>query len=143
MSDRKLVILLAEDDPGDRIPVAAYLRSKGHKVVEAVNPAQTIRCLEAASDRIDAIVLDLIMPEDDPKGGEKVLEYMNHNDIMVPVILATAWGYNGPAEEARQIHPKAVKKVMTKTFLPAELHDEVVNAVKGTGNGSKSKAAAK
>jgi len=143
-SQRRLTVLLAEDDPGDRIPIVDYLISKGLLVVQATTPDQTIRYLEAGKDCIDVVVLDLVMPEGYVQGGEDVLANMDSHGILIPVILATAWGYNGPAERLSQIYSPLIQgRILTKTFLPSELHKEILDAAGHNRQGSRSGCAAR
>ena len=121
-------ILFAEDMPDDRIAVADFLRTREHHVIEVVNPKQAMECLaehKTGMVHIDIIILDLVMPEDNPKGGVQVLTFMQAEGIIVPTIIASAWGYDGPAREAEEACPDAVRRVMTKTFLPDELLREI------------------
>jgi CheY-like chemotaxis protein len=115
----RLRILFAEDNPRDRAPVSEYLIEKGCDVVEVCDPDQAQVALKEGT--FDAIILDLIMPEDNPEGGKEVLKYMKRHGISTPVILATAWGYNGPAQDATRANPEVVKCILTKTFTPKEL----------------------
>jgi len=128
-----LTVLYAEDEPGDRIPYADYLRAKGIQVIEATTPEGTMKCLELHPDRvrIDLVVLDLVMPAGDIDGGRKVLAFMQKHGIMVPVLLATAWGFNGPAKRAKDAYPDVVAtRIMTKPFAPVDLHKAVTDVVK-------------
>jgi len=101
MAASEPVLLFAEDNPEDRIPVARFLRAKGYRVVE--------------------VIMDLVMPEDNPRGGEEILQFMHDNGIETPVILATAWGYDGPAQRAKSAYSQVVRCVLTKTFDSSEL----------------------
>jgi CheY-like chemotaxis protein len=125
-------ILFAEDSPEGRIPVAKYLRSKRWEVTEVSDPAQAIEMLKENKDTpFDVVVLDLVMPENNPKGGEEVLCFLRKQDAnkrQTPVILATAWGYDGPAQSAKAVYPEAVKCILTKTFSLKELSDALVAA---------------
>jgi CheY-like chemotaxis protein len=125
-------ILFAEDNAEDRIPVARYLRGQGWDVTEVFDPMQAIETLVENKDTpFDAVILDLVMPENNPKGGEEVLEFMKKQEggkPPTPVILATAWGYNGPAQRAKAVYPTAVKAILTKTFALKELSDALMAA---------------
>jgi len=72
------------------------------------------------------------MPEDNPKGGERVLKTIKEIDLKhnrtTPVILATAWGYNGPAQDASAIYPAAIKTVLTKAFSLRDLNNALIAA---------------
>ena len=135
---KKLIkVLYAEDRPADRLPVADFLRAKGCEVTEVSNPDQAIDCLKDGQEAYDVVVLDIVMPEGNAEGGEKVLDNMEQNDIISPVILATAWGYNGPAKRARDAHPSIVREIITKTFLPSQLYETIVHVLKQSNKGKK------
>lgn len=124
-------ILVAEDDPAIRIPMARFLRRQMHEVVEVYHPVhaqQALRESKEEGERLDLIVLDLIMPANNPNGGREVLEFMRDENIETPVILATAYGYNGPADRARRDFP-TVKDVLTKTFPLEELQSLIEQVV--------------
>ena len=109
-----------------------YLRSKGWNVTEVFDPEQAIELLKENEDTpFDAVILDVVMPEDNSEGGEEVLAFIKKQDAgkrRTPVILATAWGYNGPAERAKAAYPEAVKATLTKTFALKELTDALIAA---------------
>jgi len=125
MSKDSLTVLFAEDNPDNRIPVACDLRNEGFDVVEVFNPKQAMMAL--AEMDFDLVILDLVMPESNPHGGEQVLKFMKGEKIRTPVILATAWGYNGPALRATDVYPAVVKSILTKSFSSEELL-EAINA---------------
>jgi CheY-like chemotaxis protein len=114
---------LAEDHPEERIPLARYLRAKGYDVVEVFEPDQAKESLSDALAGIpfDAVVLDLIMPEGNEMGGEEVLQFMRANGIDTPVIIATAYGYNGHARHAKTEFPTLVREILRKMFQPQDL----------------------
>jgi CheY-like chemotaxis protein len=129
-------ILYAEDHAGDRAPVTAFLQAKGLDVVEVTDPSQAMEALSEGD--FDLVVLDLIMPEGDPEGGERVLQYMvDHGKETIPVILATAYGYNGPAARAKTKFSGIVKDVITKTFDPPELYARIMLFLGGQAPPSK------
>lgn len=121
-------ILFAEDNPRDRLPVTDYLRDKDCEVVEVCDPKQAQAALDEST--FDVVVLDLMMPEGNIEGGKEVLKHMKQHGITTPVILATAWGYNGPAQDASRANPNVVKRILTKAFTPQELWAALKEATK-------------
>ena len=124
-------VLFVEDHAEDRIPIAKFLRTKGWVVTEVANPQQAIECIDecdAASSPCNAIILDLAMPDDNPKAGEEVLAHMRVCDeekkrisglpnlSPIPVIIASAWGYNGLARRAKEVYPAAVWHTFSKPY---------------------------
>ena len=80
-------ILVVDDLPAIRVPIATVLRGEGHKVVCASNG---VEALAAVREEVpDLILLDVLMPE---MGG---LEFLRHLRALpaarhVPVILLSA-----------------------------------------------------
>jgi CheY-like chemotaxis protein len=55
-------VLLVEDDDYVRSMLATVLRNNQYRVVEASNGLDALRLIENASDRIDLVVTDVVMP---------------------------------------------------------------------------------
>ncbi len=64
-------ILLAEDDDGVRGLAGRLLRRAGYTVIEAANGREAVAAFEAYSDKIDMVLLDVVMPE---MGGRETYE---------------------------------------------------------------------
>ena len=96
MAAKKIRVLFAEDDPGDRIPCADFLRAKGFDVTEVTKPEQAIDCLRDTEIQYDIIILDLVMPE---KSGIKFYREIKAADRWkkVPIIIVT-----GVSEDMRK-----------------------------------------
>jgi CheY-like chemotaxis protein len=60
----KARILLVEDEHPIRTLVAAILKQKGHRVVEAANGAEALRCLDR-DPNFDLLITDIRMPQVD------------------------------------------------------------------------------
>lgn len=127
---KKITVLFAEDHPGDRIPIVDYLEATNkYEVISVVNPQQAMKCLERYKSEIDILVLDLVMPDNNPEAGERVLKFMKEKGIRVPYIIASAFGYDGPAERVKNIHKGMWRGTLTKTFLPTELVEMIEAAL--------------
>ncbi len=83
-SNRKLKILLVDDDPDTRQLVTMMLEPAGHKVMTTANGKAALTLLE--HEKIDLILLDIMMPEID---GLNVLESLQ-NRWDIPVLMLTA-----------------------------------------------------
>jgi sigma-B regulation protein RsbU (phosphoserine phosphatase) len=85
--DMVLRILVADDDPLMRQIIQTQLIQMGHEVIQASNGLQAIHCI--ASQTIDLVLLDLVMPEHD---GFEVLDWIraHHPDRWFPVIVISA-----------------------------------------------------
>lgn len=80
-------ILIVEDDPTIREPLAGLLREVGYAVLEARNGAEGLR--QAAEQRPDLILLDLTMPA---MNGSEFLTAQREDSALVdiPVIAMSA-----------------------------------------------------
>lgn len=83
-------VLVVDDDPVQRRLLDAMLKRFGYEVVTAESGAEALRLLGGAEgDRIDAVVLDLVMPELDGMG---LLAALRERAIETPVIVQTGNG---------------------------------------------------
>ncbi|HXW23785.1 MAG TPA: sigma-54 dependent transcriptional regulator [Xanthobacteraceae bacterium] len=83
-------ILIVDDDPVQRRLVESMARRFGYDAIAVEGGDAAIKLLLAADGpRIDAVVLDLVMPELDGLG---VLAQMREAGVNVPVIVQTAHG---------------------------------------------------
>lgn len=75
-------LLVAEDDPDVRAVLAAVLTSNGYRVLEAANGDAAVEAYEANKERIDLLLLDVIMPG---RNGWQVWEEIRgrHPDMKV------------------------------------------------------------
>lgn len=80
-------ILIAEDNPSDRLLLAALLRRLGHTVVEAGSGTEALALFEAVDP--DLILLDALMP---PPDGFDVARRIRQlcGDRFVPIIFLTS-----------------------------------------------------
>jgi DNA-binding NtrC family response regulator len=83
-------ILIVDDDPVQRRLLEAMIRRFGYEAIAVDNgDAALARLLGAAAPRIDAVVLDLVMPDLDGLG---VLARLRDAGASIPVIVQTAHG---------------------------------------------------
>ncbi|MCW2942744.1 MAG: Regulator [Actinomycetia bacterium] len=77
-------VLVVEDDDGLRDVLARSLREENFEVLTAVDGASALRTVE---DRVDAVVLDIGLPDSD---GRDVCHAMRATGVDVPVVFLTA-----------------------------------------------------
>lgn len=83
-------ILVVDDDPVQRRLLDAMLKRFGYDVVTAESGVEALRLVGGSEgERVDAVVLDLVMPELD---GMSVLDALRERGIETPVIVQTANG---------------------------------------------------
>lgn len=82
----KKTILIIEDDPAQRVPLAQTLTANGFTVIEAVDGKPGFQ--KATEFHPDLIILDLIMPEMD---GVEFMHLLRNEPwgLQVPVIMFT------------------------------------------------------
>lgn len=78
-------ILIAEDEPRMRKLVADFLKKEGYHIKEAANGREALEIL-ASNDRIDLVILDVMMPE---KDGWTVCREIRKSSS-IPVVMLTA-----------------------------------------------------
>lgn len=81
-TERPIRLLLCDDSPVERLALAYFLRGAGYDVDEAGDGDAAI--LHIKNRNIDAILLDLLMPDVD---GFQVLSYLQEHRRALPVIL--------------------------------------------------------
>jgi DNA-binding NtrC family response regulator len=82
-------ILVVDDDPVQRRLVEAMVTRFGYEAVTADSGDAALSILSDTASAIDAVVLDLVMPDLDGLG---VLAKLREREIAVPVIVQTAHG---------------------------------------------------
>ena len=83
-------ILIVDDDPVQRRLLDNMVRKFGYEPVAAEGGDQAVKLLTGPNaDRIDCVVLDLVMPDLDGLG---VLQRMREAGLSIPVIVQTAHG---------------------------------------------------
>ncbi len=93
-----LHVLLAEDDPSNRIPTQKLLEKSGHTVFLAENGEQAIKLL--AANEIDCILMDVQMPV---MNGVEAARAIRESTTLgpkrhVPIIALTAYAMDGDKE---------------------------------------------
>jgi DNA-binding response OmpR family regulator len=115
-------ILVVEDDDGTREAVAQHLKTAGYGVHEAENGWEALIMLDR--EKIDLVVLDLVMPGMDGQTFLKVMKSSEKHQA-VPVVVLTAYDV---AEMKRLVEPLGALHVMGKK---PPLWDELLPTVRG------------
>lgn len=108
-------VLIAEDEASIRDFVVINLHRSGYDVIEAANGEEAIRLFDENSDKIDIIILDIMMPVID---GLEVCKYIRNKSRRVGIIMLTA-----KTQEMDKVTGLMVgaDDYVTKPFSPSEL----------------------
>ncbi len=96
-TQRRLGILLVEDNPVNQKVAATMLEKQGHHVVVASNGREALEVID--KERIDLILMDVQMPEMDGfEATELIRDREKGNGGHIPIIATTAHAMKGDRE---------------------------------------------
>lgn len=136
MLDKKITILIAEDEEDLREMYSLALKKGGFEVLSAENGKKALEWLEKGYAEIDLILLDIVMPEMD---GFETLEEIKKDERFrkIPVLVSTNLDND---EDKKQAFEMGAKDYFVKSrHTPAELVAEVANFTSGEGSASAKK----
>ena len=113
-SDRRVRVLIVEDDASSRYGLAALLQSEGYDVTQAADLKQTEAILDRSTPAV--IVLDITLPDGD--GAEWLTQRAKRGAPCPPVIALTGVTAD---EDTDRIQEAGVRKVLTKPVNVAQL----------------------
>lgn len=108
-------VLIAEDESSIRDFVVINLKRNGYEVIEATNGDEAIKLFDENSDKIDIVILDIMMPYVD---GLEVCKYIREKSKRIGIIMLTA-----RTQEMDKVTGLMVgaDDYVTKPFSPSEL----------------------
>ena len=108
-------VLIAEDEVSIRDFVVINLRRSGYETIEASNGEEAIKKFDENSDKIDVVILDIMMPVVD---GFEVCKHIRSKTNRVGIIMLTA-----KTQEMDKITGLMIgaDDYVTKPFSPSEL----------------------
>ena len=108
-------VLIAEDESSIRDFVVINLKRNGYEVIEATNGEEAIKLFDENSDKIDIVILDIMMPYVD---GLEVCKYIREKSKRIGIIMLTA-----RTQEMDKVTGLMVgaDDYVTKPFSPSEL----------------------
>lgn len=116
-------ILLVEDDPDVSKVIQQHLTETGHSVVAAGGTTDALTAL-GVQPAIDLMLVDLVMPEDQPDGLAFAKEAKAHSPDM-PVIFLTA--YYGFVARAGSLPGAVIYKPVDLDVLTREINAALGN----------------
>jgi DNA-binding response OmpR family regulator len=87
MSERVQTILVVDDEPLIRQPLADFLEQSGFKIFEAGNAEEAIALLQKSDNQVDLVFSDVVMPG--ALDGFGLAKWIKANVPDVPIILAS------------------------------------------------------
>ena len=121
---RKLTALVIDDSPAALETIARMLKLEGFKVLVATSGKSGIELYQTAKDRIDVIVLDMIMPE---MGGFEAFNRIRELDPGARIILASGYSMS---EDVVELLSTGGVEFLQKPFGPQEMLRKI-NAAMG------------
>lgn len=110
-----LRILVIEDEAIVRNSLREVLETNGHEVVEATDGREGLELYRQRGDKIDLVILDLVMPE---MNGRDCFRELKMVDPDVTVLLSSGYSING---EAQELLSEGVAGFIQKPFKLREL----------------------
>lgn len=121
---RDATILVVDDEPDIRTVVRLMARSNGYQVVEAGNGREAVEVLAKRAEPIDAVLLDVTMPE---MTGHEALPRLRELVPDLPVILVS--GYDRSEVAQHLSNPAAQTDFLPKPFTKEQLLAALQHAV--------------
>ncbi|MCZ6463807.1 MAG: response regulator [Proteobacteria bacterium] len=118
-------ILVVDDDQSMLDLMQHFLERAGFQVIPALGGRKALETFRARADEIDAVVLDLAMPE---VGGEEVFFEMQRIRADLGVIFVSGYGEE---EVARRLAGRGSVDFLHKPFEPEQLVKKVRAALAG------------
>lgn len=120
-------ILLVDDEPSVRAPLARALQIDGHEVEEATDGADALERFSGAETTFDLMVSDIRMPVMD---GIALTLAVAAEKPGFPIVLMT--GYAEQRERAKELEG-LVEDVLTKPFALAEFRTAIREVIARRG----------
>jgi CheY-like chemotaxis protein len=112
--------VMVVDDERFIIEIAGeWLRELGYRVIEASSGQEALALYESEQDRIDLVILDMVMPGMD--GGE-TFDGLRTLDPDVKVLLISGYGLNGRIKEIRR---QGCRGFLQKPFTILQLSEKI------------------
>jgi PAS domain S-box-containing protein len=115
------VILLVEDDKGVRRSIHRLLRSVGYDVIEAGDGREGLRLFNDNEDKIDLVLLDVVMPR---MSGKEMYEEIRKINKKSPVIFMS--GYPKDILDDKELEEI---EYVSKPIMPDDLLRKIRSAV--------------
>jgi two-component system cell cycle sensor histidine kinase/response regulator CckA len=109
----KQTVLVVDDEEGLRSLVCRTLKAEGYGILEASHGAEALEVLERASEPVDLVVTDVVMPGMD---GRELGRRLTQRWPTIPILYISAYDVN---DIFRRGSPRSSAPFLQKPF-PAE-----------------------
>jgi CheY-like chemotaxis protein len=116
-------VLIVDDEPDIVEVVVAMLKGLGYQVLAAGSGGQAIETYKANCDKIDLVILDMIMPD---MGGGETYQALKSINPGLRAILSSGYSING---EAKTIMDQGVNAFLQKPFNMEGLSRKIRNVL--------------
>ena len=98
-SNKKLSILLAEDNPDNRTLIELYMKKTGDDLIIATNGQEAID--QFKENKVDLILMDIQMPEvDGYQALKRIRKLERDRENLIPIIALTAYALDNEVEKS-------------------------------------------
>jgi two-component system cell cycle sensor histidine kinase/response regulator CckA len=101
------------------------LEKLGYDVLTAKSGKDAVAIFSKESERIDLIILDMIMPGMD---GSQTFDQLRDIESSIPVLLSSGYSLNG---QANKIMQKGCNGFLQKPFLITQLSEKITQILDG------------
>ncbi len=115
--DRRLSILLAEDNKINAVLATTLIERAGHEVDVAENGAEAVSAVEKTA--YDLVFMDLHMPKMDGLEATRRIRALDGDAAHVPIVALTA---NAMASDSQKCRDAGMDDFLSKPFEPKDLH---------------------
>lgn len=117
-----LRVLVAEDNPVNRILVLKLLAKKGYKTLPVENGAEAVE--QVKKGNVDLLIMDIQMPVMSGLDATKAIRSWEKEEKRrpVPIIGLSANAMAGDAEKALRV---GMNDYLTKPIIPHQLYDRI------------------
>jgi signal transduction histidine kinase/CheY-like chemotaxis protein len=138
LPDRKLRILVADDNPVDQLFVKMLLGRHGHIVDAVANGVEVVNAVRQVA--YDVILMDVQMPEIDGPSATWLMRWFDEPVCRIPIIALTANAMQGHREAYLAA---GMNDYVSKPIKPAALFSAIAKAVGERRNSARIESATK
>ncbi|MHA1887656.1 MAG: response regulator [Promethearchaeota archaeon] len=110
ISSRHGTLLVVEDEKPIRLLITTQLERIGYKVISAEDGVMGLKNFQEFRDKIDLIILDVIMPK---MGGKEFLKEIRQKDTEIPVLISSGYAKK---EEISELQALGISDILHKPF---------------------------